>query len=141
MNKKISSSRPRASTIKHDHILKMTVLKGIRIHFLSTAKFKIAKRSSFSRLKKFRRVKEMEFLSNISGKVLLWSTKVFLQNSHFNPVALLYYRNSWATRTNFSVQCAFNNKPLSNFNICPILTFVQFSSQLKEIFTFFYFKI
>ena len=38
LNRKVGSARPRGYTIKHDHRLKMTVLKGIRKRLLNTAK-------------------------------------------------------------------------------------------------------
>ena len=94
--------------------------------FVSTAK-----RSSFSRLKKSRRVKEMGFLLNICGKkCFLWSTKIFNQGSHFKLVVLLYCANSGATRTTFQ------------FSI-PLITnlFLIFFTAKKDIFTFFHFKI
>ena len=37
LNMKVYSGRPKGSTIKHDHRLKMTVFKGIRKCFLSTS--------------------------------------------------------------------------------------------------------
>ena len=58
LNGKISSGRPRASTMKHNHRLKITDLMGIRNFLLSTANI-----NSFSKLSKPRRAKEMGFLS------------------------------------------------------------------------------
>ena len=49
---KVGSGYPRASTIKHDHMLTINVLEGIRKRLLGTAK-----RNSFSRFIKSRRVK------------------------------------------------------------------------------------
>ena len=40
LNMKVGSGRHRASTIKDDHRLKMTILNDIRKHLLSTAKIK-----------------------------------------------------------------------------------------------------
>ena len=54
LNRKIGSGRSRASTIKHDHRLKMNVLKGIRKCLLSTANIQNTEKKFFSRLKKFR---------------------------------------------------------------------------------------
>ena len=41
LNRKVGYSHPRAHTKKHNHRLKITVLKGIRKGLLSTAKIKI----------------------------------------------------------------------------------------------------
>ena len=65
LNRKIGSGRPRVSTIKYNHMLKITVLKGIRKRLLSTAK-----RNSFSKLTKSRRVKEIRFSSKICRKTV-----------------------------------------------------------------------
>ena len=43
LNRKIGSGRPRTSTIKHDHMLKMTVLKGRRKRLFNTAIIKNGK--------------------------------------------------------------------------------------------------
>ena len=61
LNRKVGSGRPRAVTIKHDHMLKMPVLKGIKIFCLTQQKFKTEKRNSFSRLVKSGRVKKEGF--------------------------------------------------------------------------------
>ena len=79
LNRKIGSGRPRTSTIKHNHTLKMTVLKGIRKRLFSTAKI-----NSFSRLTKSRIVKEIRFLSKINGKKMFSVVnKSFLSRQSF----------------------------------------------------------
>ena len=55
------------------------------------------KSNSFPRLTKSKRVEETGFLSKICGKMFMWSTKNFLQGSHFKPVGLLYCGSSVAT--------------------------------------------
>ena len=47
VNRKFGSGRPRASTIKDDHWLKMTVLNDIRKRLLSTAKIQNSKKDFF----------------------------------------------------------------------------------------------
>ena len=58
MNRKVGSGRPKASTIKDDHMLEITFLKGIRKCLLNTGTI-----NPFSRLTKFKRVKKIGFLS------------------------------------------------------------------------------
>ena len=78
-NRKVSSGRPRASTIKHDHTLKMAVLNGVRKRLHNTAK-----RIFFSRFTKSTRVKEMEFfIKKIWKKMFLVVNKSFLSKQSF----------------------------------------------------------
>ena len=109
LNRKGGSGRPRASIIKHNHRLKMTVLKGIRKRLLSTAK-----RNSFSRLTKSKRVKEKVFLSKTCGKHVFCGQQKFFFKTVILSLWSSFCGSSGATRTNFPVQCAFNYKPLFN---------------------------
>ena len=47
LNRKADPNSPRAFTIKYNHILKMTVLKGVRKHLLSTSQIQNGKRNFF----------------------------------------------------------------------------------------------
>ena len=46
--RKVGSGRPRASTLNHDHRLRMTVLKGIKTRLLSTPKIQNSKNKFLS---------------------------------------------------------------------------------------------
>ena len=107
LNRKVSSGRPRASTIKDDHRITMNVLKDIRKRLLSTA-------NKLTKLTKSRRVEEMGFLSKICGKMFSLVNKSYPSKQSFKPVIVVYCGSSGATRTNFAVQCVFNYKHLSN---------------------------
>ena len=78
LNMKVGSGHHRAPTIKHDHRLKMTVLNGIRKRLLSTAK-----RNSFSRLTKSRRVKEMGFYQKYMEILFSVVNKIFPSRQSF----------------------------------------------------------
>ena len=102
LDRKVGSDRPRSfPDFKHDHRLKMTVLKGIRKCLLSNQKFKTAKPNSFSRLKKSRRVKEMGFLSRICGKTFSVVNRCFPLRQLF--MVLFYCGAFRANRTKFLV--------------------------------------
>ena len=100
--RKVGSDRHRDSTLKHDHRLKMTVLKGIRKRLLSTAKFKLATINYFLDWQNREEWWKWDFYQKYVKKCFLWSTSVFFKNSHFKPVAFLLWK-LWGTRTNFLV--------------------------------------
>ena len=135
-NRKIGSDRPRTSTIKDDHGLKMTVLKGVGKRLLNIAKHSKHKRISFSRLKKFRRLKKTKVLSKRCGKrSFLWSTKILLR-SFETVISRLWscclVETLGRPEPNFHVHCAFNFKPSSNclqsWKRCFVLTFYMHKS-------------
>ena len=145
LNRKVGYGRPRAFTIKDDHRLKMTVLKGIRKRLLSTAKNKNRTKKFFFQTEKIqKRVQKCDFYQKYVEKCFLWSTKVFLQDSHFKPVVFIYCGSSGAIRTNFPVLYAFNNKPfpnsLRNSNRCFHIFLFQ-NSTCKSYFTVFFILI
>ena len=126
LNRKVRSGRPRASIIKHNHRLKMTVLKGIRKRLLSTAK-----RNSFSRLTKSKRVKEKVFLSKTCGKHVFCGQQKFF----FKTVTLSLWSSFIVEALGRSERTFLFYMPLIT-NLFPIL----FATQ-TGVFTFFCFKI
>ena len=97
VNRKFGPGRPRASIIKGDHTLKMTVLKSKRKRLLSTAN-----RSFPSLLTKSRRVKETGFYENIWKKKSSVVKKFYLR-SFKTVISTLWshLRSCRTTRTNF----------------------------------------
>ena len=109
LNRKVGSSCPNSSTIKPDHRLKM-IFKGYKEMFVEHIN-----RKKKQQKKLFCQIEGNGiFIKNKWKKCFQWSTKVFFQYSHFKLVVFLCCGNSGATRTNFSVNCAFHYKPLSN---------------------------
>ena len=69
----------------------------IRKHLLNREK-------TFSKPQSRETWRKWKFYRNYVEKCFLWSTKTFLQESHFKPVSLLYCRSSGATGMNFPIQ-------------------------------------
>ena len=130
LNRKVRSGRPTASTIKDDHRFKMTVLKVNFFwppkHFFHIFLIKILFPLLFLFCQSRKRILSCCF------EFLLCSTKVYLYPSisHFKPVVVFYCGSSGVTRTNFPVQCAFNNNPLPNSLKCWKRCFQHFFFQI-----------
>jgi len=76
VSRKVGSGRPRASTMKDDHRLKMTVLKDRKKTLVDHSKqFETAKGNSLSRVTISRRMKEMGFSSKRCAKKPLLTKK------------------------------------------------------------------
>ena len=120
VNRKVNSVRPRASTIKDNHRLQMTVLTdskktfvGHRIYFVFTTFLIIIPFSS------------LFWVLSIQKKIFFLLLRIFcyvqqifsytLQNSCFKPVVVLCCGSSGVTRTNFPVHCAFSFKHFPNY--------------------------
>ena len=103
-----SSFRSPQSLHNKSHRLKMTVLKETFFHiFLITIRF-----PSLFWINLGKNLFLLFWIFGVLNKSFLKNVVFKLQNSHFKPVVVLYCGSAWATRTNFPVQCAFNNNHL-----------------------------
>ena len=114
VKRKSGSGRPRASTFKDDHRIKMTVLKDRKKTYVDHSKeFKTADEKSLSRMIIFRRMKKMEFSSKWCAKKPLLSKKNINDKKTFSSCYgkkdAKWFRNVfWSDESRF---CLFSDAP------------------------------
>ena len=114
VKRKCESGRPRASTFKDDHRLKMTVLKDRKKTYVDHSKeFKTADEKSLSRMTISRRMKEMGFSSKRCAKKPLLSKKNIndrrIFSSCYGKKDAKWFRNVfWSDESKF---CLFSDAP------------------------------
>ena len=125
LNRKFGSGRPRASKIKHNHRLKMTILNCMRKCILSTSKIQKSKKKFFCQIEKIQKnEKKWEFYQKYVEKKVSFKTVILSLQFSFIVEPL-----------GQPEQTFLFNVPLIT-NVCPIL----FTAE-RIVFTFFYFKI
>ena len=109
LNRKVGPGRPRTSTTKHDHRLKMAVLK-----VEENVCWAQQKETLFLDKQNPEEWKKWDFYQKYLEKLFSVVNKSFPQDSHFKSIVLLCCGSFGKIRTNFPVQCAFDYKSLSN---------------------------
>ena len=118
LNRKVCSVRSRSFTIKHDHRLKMTVLKSIRKCLLSTPKIQSSKKTERQNAEDW---KKWNYYQNYVEEMFSVVNKHFpLRQSFYGPLLL------WKSSGNK------NELSCSITNLCPIIFIAD-----RATFTFF----
>ena len=104
---------PNFATTKHEHMLKITVLKGIRKRLLSIEKIQTSKKNSYFWVDKIHKGDVCEIFIKDMWENILFGQKRFSLNYHFKHVALVYCGRRPERTFLFNV-------PLTT-NLCPII--------------------